>query len=117
MKPYYFTFSTHAKGRWVGSKVIDVFCKEFQSETPEYYVSPTEVVYCIMGKFDVLYLANEPFERNWRSGVATTALTLHPPENFNLVIYGQIRQIAKLKLPPNFCTSHLHRPLEKKACY
>ena len=39
MKPYYFTFTTHAKGRWVGSKVIDVFSQEFQSETPEFYVS------------------------------------------------------------------------------
>ncbi len=38
------------------------------------------------------------------SGVATTAtaLTLRPPENFNLAINGQIRQIAKFKLPPNF---------------
>ncbi len=39
--------------------------------------------------------------------MATTALTLHPPENFNLAVFnlainGQIRQIAKLKLPPNF---------------
>ena len=39
MNPYYFTFTTHAKGRWVGSKVIDVFCEEFQSETPQFYVS------------------------------------------------------------------------------
>lgn len=39
VKPYYFTFTTHAKGRWVGSKVIDVFSTEFQAETPEYYVS------------------------------------------------------------------------------
>ena len=38
VKPYYFTFTTHAKGRWVGSKVIDVFSREFQSETPEFYV-------------------------------------------------------------------------------
>ncbi len=30
--------------------------------------------------------------------MATTALTLHPPENFNLAINGQIRQIKKL--PP-----------------
>ena len=30
--------------------------------------------------------------------MATTALTLHPPENFNLAIDGQI---AKLKLSPN----------------
>ncbi len=37
------------------------------------------------------------------SGVATTALTLRPPENFNLVINGQI---AKLKLPPNFPVVH-----------
>ena len=39
MKPYYFKFTTHAKGRWVGSTVYDVFCREFQAESPEYYVS------------------------------------------------------------------------------
>ncbi len=59
----------------------------------------------------VLYLANEPFERNWRiliwRGYYSTDVALHPPENFNLAVFylainGQIRQIAKLKLPPNF---------------
>ncbi len=56
----------------------------------------------------VLYLANEPFERNWRiliwrlrrgyysTDVASTG-------KLNLAINGQIRQIAKLKLSPNFC--------------
>ena len=37
--PYYFTFTSHAKGRWVGSTIYNLFCKEFQAETPEYYVS------------------------------------------------------------------------------
>ena len=39
MRPYYFTFTTHAKGRWLGKSVFDMFSKEFQSEKPEYYVS------------------------------------------------------------------------------
>ncbi len=34
--------------------------------------------------------------------VATTAMTLRPPENFNLEIFGKIPQIAKLKCSPNF---------------
>ena len=64
-------------------------------------------IYRITGKFGKYYI--------WRmshlnviggfqfgvSGVDTTALTLLPPENFNLAINGQIRQIANLKLPPN----------------
>ena len=56
MKPYYFTFTTHAKGRWVGSKVIDVFSQEFQSETPEFYVSIHQsppirfLFYCFSGQ-------------------------------------------------------------------
>ena len=40
----------------------------------------------------VLYLANEPFKFDI-TGVATTALTLRPQENFNLAINSQIRQI------------------------
>lgn len=39
VKPYYFSFVSHAKGRWVGSRVFDVFCREFQAEKPEFYVS------------------------------------------------------------------------------
>ena len=35
VKPYYFTFTSHAKGRWVWFNVHDVFCKEFQAESPE----------------------------------------------------------------------------------
>ncbi len=50
------------------------------------------------------YLVNEPFIKHngflfGVSGMATTALTLHPPENINLAINDQI---TKLKLPPNF---------------
>lgn len=37
--PYYFTFKTHCKGRWVGRTLIEVFKEEFRSETQEYYVS------------------------------------------------------------------------------
>ena len=35
VKPYYFTFTSHAKGRWVWFNVHDVFCKKFQAESPE----------------------------------------------------------------------------------
>ncbi|KAL9976467.1 hypothetical protein ACROYT_G013774 [Oculina patagonica] len=35
--PYYFTFTTYCKGRWVGQSLIDVFKEEFRSETQEYY--------------------------------------------------------------------------------
>ncbi|KAK3703969.1 hypothetical protein QZH41_009886, partial [Actinostola sp. cb2023] len=36
--PYYFTFTTHCKGRWIGRKLFDVFKDEFRAEPPEYYV-------------------------------------------------------------------------------
>lgn len=38
IKPYYFTFTTHAKGRWVGKQLIDIFKSEFKSNPVEYYV-------------------------------------------------------------------------------
>ena len=37
VQPYFFTFTTHAKGRWLGSKLLDVFKKEFRMKTVEYY--------------------------------------------------------------------------------
>ncbi|CAH3139265.1 unnamed protein product, partial [Porites lobata] len=35
--PYYFTFTTYCKGRWVGRTLMEVFKEEFRSETEEYY--------------------------------------------------------------------------------
>lgn len=35
--PYYFTFTTFTKGRWIGEKVIDVFSREFRAHPQEEY--------------------------------------------------------------------------------
>lgn len=35
--PYYFTFTTFTKGRWVGEKIIDVFAREFRAHPVEEY--------------------------------------------------------------------------------
>jgi len=37
--PYYFTFTTFTKGRWVGEKILDVFAREFRAHPVEEYVS------------------------------------------------------------------------------
>ena len=36
--PYFFTFTTFAKGRWVGEKILDVFSREFRAHPPEEYL-------------------------------------------------------------------------------
>jgi hypothetical protein len=36
--PYYFTFTTFTKGRWVGEKILDVFSREFRAHPAEEYV-------------------------------------------------------------------------------
>lgn len=35
--PYYFTFTTFTKGRWVGDKILDVFAREFRAHPAEEY--------------------------------------------------------------------------------
>ncbi|KAJ2624491.1 DRAP deaminase [Coemansia sp. RSA 1358] len=35
--PYYHKYATHAKGRWVGRTIYDVFAKEFRDRQPSYY--------------------------------------------------------------------------------
>ncbi|CAG9858944.1 unnamed protein product [Phyllotreta striolata] len=35
--PYYFTFTTFTKGRWVGEKILDIFAKEFRAHPAEEY--------------------------------------------------------------------------------
>eukprot|EP00794_Sanderia_malayensis_P011158 gene11158-12330_t len=37
VKPYFFTFTAHCKGRWLGHKLIDIFKKEFRMRSVEYY--------------------------------------------------------------------------------
>jgi len=37
VRPYYFTFTTHAKGRWCGDKLSDVFAREFRAMEPQEY--------------------------------------------------------------------------------
>eukprot|EP00093_Oithona_nana_P013245 13245.XXX_674057_672063_1 [CDS] Oithona nana genome sequencing. len=35
--PYYFTFTTFSKGRWVGERILDVFAREFRAHPSEEY--------------------------------------------------------------------------------
>lgn len=35
--PYFFTFTTFTKGRWVGDKILDVFAREFRAHPAEEY--------------------------------------------------------------------------------
>ncbi|XP_015428393.1 PREDICTED: RNA pseudouridylate synthase domain-containing protein 2-like isoform X3 [Dufourea novaeangliae] len=35
--PYYFTFTTFTKGRWVGEKILEVFAREFRAHPAEVY--------------------------------------------------------------------------------
>lgn len=37
MYPYYFTFTTFTKGRWVGEKILDVFAREFRAHPAAEY--------------------------------------------------------------------------------
>ncbi|KAL7749693.1 DRAP deaminase [Sorochytrium milnesiophthora] len=37
VKPYWYRYETFAKGRWLGRSLYDVFVKEFQDQSPDYY--------------------------------------------------------------------------------
>jgi len=37
--PYYFTFTTFTKGRWVGETILEVFTREFRAQPKQEYVS------------------------------------------------------------------------------
>ena len=45
--PYYFNFTTYAKGRWIGHTILDIFTKEFRKDTPENYV----IIYILLDTF------------------------------------------------------------------
>lgn len=40
VKPYYFTFKTWVKGRWVGKSLVEIFTTEFRDRDAAYYVPP-----------------------------------------------------------------------------
>jgi hypothetical protein len=37
VKPYFQDFKTHAKGRWIGREILEVFCREFGAHPPVYW--------------------------------------------------------------------------------
>ncbi len=39
LEPYYFTYMTHCKERWIGRKILDVFSTEFRLYPRSYYVN------------------------------------------------------------------------------
>ena len=41
--PYFHTYSTFAKQRWLGKQVIDILIREFQDQTAEYYKAAIEL--------------------------------------------------------------------------
>lgn len=43
--PYFFTFKTYAKGRWVGQKMLDIFASEFKAYKIETYVGIVYIVH------------------------------------------------------------------------
>jgi hypothetical protein len=49
VEPYHHTFETHAKGRWVGREILEVFAKEFQSEPREAYEEAIGAGACMSG--------------------------------------------------------------------
>ncbi|VDM43903.1 unnamed protein product [Toxocara canis] len=48
LNPYWTTYHTRAKGRWIGRRLVDVFQKEFLSQNPNY-----AVVACKLGRLFV----------------------------------------------------------------
>ncbi|KZV28746.1 RNA pseudouridine synthase 7-like [Dorcoceras hygrometricum] len=38
VKPYYFEFISHAKNRWAGKTIVDLFAEEFKGRPRDYYV-------------------------------------------------------------------------------
>ena len=44
VKPYHYRFETHAKGRWVGRTLLQVFQQEFPYQPQEYFVRGTTTI-------------------------------------------------------------------------
>ena len=81
VKPYYFTFTTHCKGRWFGKKLIDVFTKEFRMESPEYYEAAVK-----SGKITVNDQIVSPNEILKQNQLIKTKIHRHEPPVINCSI-------------------------------
>ena len=81
ISPYYFTFTTHCKGRWVGKKLIDVFTNEFRMESPAYYEAAIR-----NGKITINDCIVSPSEVLKENQVIKTKIHRHEPPVINCPI-------------------------------
>ncbi|KAI0238351.1 DRAP deaminase, partial [Massospora cicadina] len=50
VKPYYYVYEANAKGRWFGRKILEIFTKEFQDQSPSYYERAINAGYIRLNK-------------------------------------------------------------------
>ena len=58
VRPYYFTFTTHAKGRWCGDKLSEVFAREFRALEPEEFYRCIQQGFVQVRKYYLLHYNN-----------------------------------------------------------
>ncbi|KAJ3231260.1 RNA pseudouridylate synthase domain containing protein 2 [Chytriomyces hyalinus] len=95
--PYWFTHRTMAKGRWWGRKVLEVFQKEFQDQSPDYYKRAIEA-----GKISVNH-EQKSIDYVLRNGdlVSHSTHRHEPPvSNANISIVFQDDDLLVIDKPP-----------------
>ena len=93
VKPYFFTFATFVKARWVGKTVLDVYFNEFGSYPKVRFLRVVFVLFCFVCLVDLSHYLYSPF----------------PPLNYKKIppLFGIFR--ATMSLPSNPVESSLIR--------
>ena len=79
VRPYYFTFTTHAKGRWVGERLCQVFAREFRA------LQEGEYSRCI--ELGLVKVNNQPCDLEYR--IQNNDLISHTVHRHELPVTGQ----------------------------
>ena len=112
VKPYFQDFRTHAKGRWIGREIVEVFCREFGAHPKQYW---TNAISNGQVKINGQIVGEDYRFRN--SDLMVHRTHRHEPPIFGAItLVGETADMLAICKPPSMpmhpCGAYRHNSLE-----
>lgn len=112
VKPYFQDFRTHAKGRWIGREIVEVFCREFGAHPKQYWMNAIS-----NGQVKINgHIVGEDY-RFRNSDLMVHRTHRHEPPIFGAItLVGETADMLAICKPPSMpmhpCGAYRHNSLE-----
>jgi len=112
VKPYFQDFRTHAKGRWIGREIVEVFCREFGAHPKQYWMNAIS-----NGQVKINgQIVGENY-RFLNSDLVVHRTHRHEPPIFGAIaLVGETADLLAISKPPSMpmhpCGAYRHNSLE-----